>query len=466
MTAFRRTHWNFSLQRAVEWATELKQPLLVFEALRCDYCWASDRLHAFVIEGMAANARHLAARRVAYYPYIERRKGEGKGLLARLSRDASVVVGDDFPSFFLPRMVSAAAAQIPVRFELVDSNGLLPLRAADKVFARAVDFRRFLQKRLPRFLMERPAPDPIARLPADVENSADLHGALAPRLRRWTPLSAEELSRPRDWLAGLPIDHSVPPVDTMGGAPAAANALDAFVSQRLERYEESRNRPEEQVTSGLSPYLHFGHISPHQIFARVAENYGWTPSRLSSKPNGRSRGWWGLPPAAEAFLDQLVTWRELGYNMCWQREDHDRYESLPDWARATLDKHAADPRPYVYTAAELESAATHDPLWNAAQRQLVRTGGIHNYLRMLWGKKILEWSPSAEQALEVMIHLNNKYALDGRNPNSYTGIFWVLGRYDRPWAPERPVLGRIRYMSSDNTARKMRVSRYLEVFGR
>jgi deoxyribodipyrimidine photo-lyase len=252
----------------------------------------------------------------------------------------------------------------------------------------------------------------------------------------------------------------------MGGAPAAANALDAFVSQRLERYEESRNRPEEQVTSGLSPYLHFGHISPHQIFARVAENYGWTPSRLSSKPNGRSRGWWGLPPAAEAFLDQLVTWRELGYNMCWQREDHDRYESLPDWARATLDKHAADPRPYVYTAAELESAATHDPLWNAAQRQLVRTGGIHNYLRMLWGKKILEWSPSAEQALEVMIHLNNKYALDGRNPNSYTGIFWVLGRYDRPWAPERPVLGRIRYMSSDNTARKMRVSRYLEVFGR
>jgi deoxyribodipyrimidine photo-lyase len=160
-----------------------------------------------------------------------------------------------------------------------------------------------------------------------------------------------------------------------------------------------------------------------------------------------------------------VTWRELGFNMCRYRDDYDSYESLPDWARATLDEHTADPRPYLYTPDEFEAAETHDPLWNAVQRQLVREGIIHNYLRMLWGKKILEWSPTPRDALRTMIELNNKYALDGRDPNSYSGVFWVLGRYDRPWGPVRPVFGRIRYMTSKNTARKVRLKKYMERFG-
>ena len=168
---------------------------------------------------------------------------------------------------------------------------------------------------------------------------------------------------------------------------------------------------------------------------------------------------------AEAFLDQFVTWRELGYNMAWQRDDYGRYESLPDWARKSLAEHADDDRPTVYTKEELAAGATHDELWNAAQGQLVREGVIHNYLRMLWGKKIFEWSPSPQDALEVMIELNNKYALDGRDPNSYSGIFWCLGRYDRPWGPERPVFGTVRYMSSRNTARKLRVGPYLDRHG-
>ena len=147
------------------------------------------------------------------------------------------------------------------------------------------------------------------------------------------------------------------------------------------------------------------------------------------------------------------------------RDDYDRYESLPAWARATLARHAADPRPHVYTLADFEAARTHDPLWNAAQTHLLREGRIHNYLRMLWGKKVLEWTASPEEALAVLVELNNKYAVDGRDPNSYSGIFWVLGRYDRPWGPERPVFGTVRYMSSQNTLRKLRVRQYLARYG-
>jgi deoxyribodipyrimidine photo-lyase len=167
----------------------------------------------------------------------------------------------------------------------------------------------------------------------------------------------------------------------------------------------------------------------------------------------------------ESFLDELITWREIGFNMCWQREDYDQFASLPEWSKQTLAEHGDDPRQYVYGLEEYEAAATHDELWNAAQRQLVRDGRIHNYLRMLWGKKILEWSASPQEALGTMIELNNKYALDGRDPNSYSGIFWVLGRYDRAWGPERPIFGKVRYMSSENTARKLSVRGYIEQYG-
>ena len=168
---------------------------------------------------------------------------------------------------------------------------------------------------------------------------------------------------------------------------------------------------------------------------------------------------------AESFLDELVTWRELGFNMTSQRSDYDRFESLPEWAQTTLAEHERDRRPHRYSLDEFEEARTHDDLWNAAQVQLVLEGRIHNYLRMLWGKKILHWSESPRAALDIMVELNNKYAVDGRDPNSYSGIFWVLGRYDRAWGPEREVFGKIRYMSSANTRRKLRVDEYIERWG-
>jgi deoxyribodipyrimidine photo-lyase len=205
-------------------------------------------------------------------------------------------------------------------------------------------------------------------------------------------------------------------------------------------------------------------VSAHEVFARIAAQEGWSPDKLG-KANGARTGWWGMSEAAEAYLDQLVTWRELGFNFCSIRQDYDRYESLPGWARATLEAHAGDPRPYVYPVEQLEAAQTHDALWNAAQRQLARDGWFHNYMRMLWGKKIYEWSRAPEDALAVMIELNNKYAVDGRDPNSYSGIFWCLGRFDRPWAPKRPRFGSVRWMSSDSARRKLDLDEYLARFG-
>jgi deoxyribodipyrimidine photo-lyase len=463
MIAFRRTGWNFGLQRAVQWAQELKKPLVIFEPLRLGYRWASDRLHRFILDGMADNLHRLEPSRtqgVLYYPYVEPAADCGKGLLASLARDACVVVTDDYPSFFLPAMVQAAAQRLGVRLEQVDSNGILPLRAADRVFVTARAFRTFLQRELPPHLDEFPQADPLAgvRLP-------HLRSLPAAILRRWPPADAALLRGDPDVLGRLAIDHTVPPVDYRGGATAARSELSDFLDRKLRNYANQANHPDEDVRSGLSPYLHFGHLSTHEVFSELAQRESWSPARLSSRSTGQRAGWWGMRPSAEAFLDQLITWRELGYNMSSRQADYDRFESLPAWARATLKKHASDRRPHVYTLDQLAAACTHDPIWNAAQTQLVREGRIHNYLRMLWGKKILEWTRSPQDALEIMVELNNRYAVDGRDPNSYSGIFWVLGRYDRPWGPERPIFGTVRYMSSQNTLRKLRLREYLALYG-
>jgi deoxyribodipyrimidine photo-lyase len=262
----------------------------------------------------------------------------------------------------------------------------------------------------------------------------------------------------------LPIDHRISASPTRGGEAAARATLRGFLNRPLARYSELRNEPDEDASSGLSPFLHFGHISPHQIFSELMKRERWSDRKLALRAAGRRAGWWGVSPAAEEFLDQLVTWRELGFQASSHSLDYDRYESLPSWAVATLEQHARDERSESYTLKHFAAARTRDPLWNAAQCQLLAEGRIHNYLRMLWGKKILEWSPSPRAALETMIELNNRYALDGRDPNSYSGIFWCLGRYDRPWGPERPIFGKVRYMSSENTARKLRVKKYLQKY--
>jgi deoxyribodipyrimidine photo-lyase len=457
MIAARRTAWNYGLQRAADWATQLGKPLVVFEPLRVGYEWASDRLHRFIIDGMADNARRLEKHKVLYYAYLEPSCDEDKGLLSALGERACVIVTDDFPAFFLPRMVSSASRKLHVLLEKVDSNGLVPMRATDKAYPTAFSFRRYLQKAITSHLGEAPKPNPLKGL-----ELPELPSLSEKILKRWPPASETILEGdPTHHLARFPIDHQVGVVERRGGAEEAEQTLRHFLDRKLSSYLEDRNHPDEDGTSTLSPYLHFGHISVHQVFHELAEKEDWLPDRTSEKATGKASGWWGMNEAAEAFLDELITWRELGYNMCSHTGDYDQYESLPGWALKTLRDHEKDRRPYLYGLEDFEQGKTHDALWNAAQMQLAREGWIHNYIRMLWGKKILEWSATPKEALKIMIELNNKYALDGRDPNSYSGIMWVLGRYDRPWGPERSIFGKVRYMSSENTARKVRVADYM-----
>jgi deoxyribodipyrimidine photo-lyase len=456
MTATRRPRWNYALDRAVDLALELRKPLVVLEALRADYPWASDRLHRFVLDGMRSNDSAFARTDVLYHPYVEPAAGAGKGLLKTLAQDACAVVTDDYPCFFLPAMLARARSDVDARFEAVDSNGLFPMRAAKRAFVRAHDFRRFLQRELAPHLAQPPREDALS--PGCLPRLRSLPDEV---LQRWPRADAKLLGGASSALAALPIDHSVAPVDLDGGAEAGERIARRFVAARLDRYGEERDDPAAEATSGLSPHLHFGHVSVHQVLARVAAHEDWSPARVAGTHDGKRHGWWNMSAPAESFLDQLVTWRELGLNACVHLPGYDRYDSLPEWARSTLAKHASDERSTRHGMAEFEHAGTHDELWNAAQNELRDRGVIHNYLRMLWGKKILHWSRSPRAALATMIELNNKYALDGRDPNSYSGIFWTLGRYDRPWGPERPIFGTVRYMTSESTRRKLQVDGYI-----
>ncbi|MDA0330250.1 MAG: deoxyribodipyrimidine photolyase [Gemmatimonadetes bacterium] len=454
MTATRRLEWNFALDHALHLAKSLGKPLLIFEAVSVAYPWASDRHHQALLDGMGEHREALSHTSVAYYPYVERRRGSGRGLLSSLAASACFVVTDDSLVFLNGRLLQAAGRLEGVGVQAVDSCGLLPLRAAERTFTAAYHFRRFLHKSLPEHLGDAPSRAPLSQL--DLLKLASLP---EPILYRWSPASAAELES-RYFVSTLPIDHSVAATSWVGGAAAGRAALNGFVRDRLPRYFEDRNHPDRDGASGLSPWLHYGHLSSHEVFQAVIDAEGWSPLRLSEKADGRRNGWWGMSEPAEAFLDQLITWRELGYGYSAHQPDGARYEALPEWARNTLEDHVADRREYTYSLGKFAGAETHDDLWNAAQRQLVQEGRIHNYLRMLWGKKILEWTEHPREALDVMIELNNRYAIDGRDPNSDSGIFWVMGRFDRGW-PERPVFGKVRSMTSKSTRRKVDLEQYL-----
>ncbi len=451
MTGVRRIDGNFAMDRAVEHAKALGKPLLVFEALRAGYTWASDRLHAFAIAGMRDNAARLEGTGIGYYCYLEPNHGDARGLLEELSKRACVVTTDDVPTFFLPAMVGAAGKKLDVLLEAVDGNGLLPIRATTRVFERAHDFRRHMQKSVAAELEHVPKADPLkgATLPA----FKALPKTIVARWPHGYDLPLERIA----------IDHAVPVAPLQGGAVKGLATARHFVAKKLGNYGEGRNHPDEGASSGLSAYLHWGFVGVHQIFALITDLNGWTPDKLG-KPHGKRAGFWNMSENAEAFLDELITWREVGYNSAALRPDNESYDSLPAWSRATLAKHATDAREHIYDMDALASAKTYDVVWNAAQNELVREGRMHNYLRMLWGKKVLEWSETPRQALETLLHLNNKYALDGRNPNSTSGVFWVFGRYDRPWGPERKIFGTVRYMTSQSTVRKLRMRDYLATY--
>lgn len=454
MQLFRRLDHNHALNYAAACAREMKKPLVIYEGLKLTYPWANDRIHRFALDGMRDNQRRAAQLGLNYWPFVEMPAESGRGLLRRLAADAAVVVTDDYPGFIVPEQSSALASKVDVSVIAVDGNSIVPLSRLGAPVSAAAHLRPRIHKAFAEAWENRAGRSPL-RMPKTAAIAA--------------PFESVDFSDLDQFLAQLPIDHSVRPVEAMpGGSSAAKKRLQEFIRTRLKGYADRRSQPappDEGHASGLSPYLHFGHISIEEVAAEVLESRGdWSPKELQASARGKREGFFCDDADINSFLDEAITWRDVGYHWhCTRREDTASLaRALPSWALSTLNQHRDDRREHEYALEEWETGATHDSLWNAAQRELVATGTIHNYLRMLWGKKIIEWSRSPEEAYQTMVHLNNKYALDGRDPNSYTGILWCFGLFDRPWAPERAVFGRVRYMSSENTARKFKVGRYLE----
>jgi deoxyribodipyrimidine photo-lyase len=449
--AARRLRHNHALDYAALCAKEHARPLVVYEGLRREYPWASPRLHRFVLEGMRDNAQDAEQRGLHYWPFVETATGPGRDLLLRLAERAVLVVTDDFPAFIVPGQTAALARRATVPVFAVDGNAIVPLSLLGPAVSAAAHLRPRIHKAFAEAWAHRAAPRGGA--------TAKHETRLTPPFALWDGRIDESVLR------GL--DESVPPVPGLSGGSRAGRAcLRSFVKNRLRGYAESRSEPTAPAdghASGLSPYLHFGHVSIEEVAAAVLECEGsWTTDDLRVHNRGKREGFFSDDPDVNAFLDEALTWRDVGLQWHWhRRQDTATLETaLPEWARRTLHAHASDPRAHTYILEEWEAGETHDPLWNAAQRELVATGTLHNYLRMLWGKKVIEWSRSPEEAYRTLVHLNNKYALDGRDPNSYTGILWCFGLFDRPWPPERPVLGTLRYMSSANTARKFDLRPY------
>lgn len=433
-----RARENPAFNFAVEQANRLQQPVLVYHGLRSGYPWANDRFHTFILQSARDLAGEFREMGVQYEFFLERdRAWNGESPLIQLARRASLVVTDFFPTFTIPRQTarlraileeSAAAGtgrSIPP-VVAIDSATVVPVAALGRQFSGARAIRPALLEALPHYL------HPV--------------GTALPRKNRRieVPFQSPDLSDVASLVASCSIDHTVPPsLLFRGGARAAQGKLSDFLASGLPRYEEERNNPVSNTASGLSPYLHFGNISPQEILIRAREA--------------------GPEKSYVAFQDQLLTWRELAFNFAYHDPRHRDPDSIPAWARKELEDHSADPRQTLYSAEQLERAETGDELWNSAQRSYLRDGYMHNYMRMLWGKAVLQWTADWRDAYRILEHLNNKYSLDGRDPNSYAGIGWIFGKFDRPFY-RRPIYGLVRYMSLRAAAKKFDARAYVERF--
>lgn len=470
----RRLHYNFALEYAVGYANSSGKPLVILEGLACDYPWATARTSTFILEGMVEHTRQLKdVRSVTYIPYPEEQAGSYSRLVRDLCRGAAILISDEYPVFIMRERNEQLQSELSIPFHTIDANGIIPMALSEKAPYSAFVFRRLMQTYFLECWQNPPQINPLKGLQYNGMPE------LSQRIRREQAAGFERLglgngsgpgqkmdpdNRIAKFVNGLTkVDGSIAPTGTRGTREAALTRLQAFIDRELMQYDQDRNHPDKENTSRLSPWLHFGKISSFEVVKKTfdCQPDGWDVSRVRPVA-GKRNGFFGGHATVEAFLDEIITWRETGFHFAWHTPDYDQLESLPKWARKTLSEHAADPRKYIYTYEDLAASKTHDPVWNAAQKQLREEGRIHNYLRMLWGKKVLEWTPDPQTALEYLIDLNNYYALDGRDPNSYSGIFWIFGRFDRAWGPERPVFGKIRYMSSDSARKKIKLGKYLE----
>ena len=423
MSRDQRVSDNWALLYAQELALKRSVPLVVVFCLVPTFLGATVRQYSFMLKGLQEVEGSLARLGIAFRLLRGEPRNEIPRFLSCLG--ASTLVTDFDPLRIKRRWKQEVSEAVMVPFCEVDTHNIVPCRlASPKLEYGAYTLRPKLQRLLPRFLEPFPELQP--------------HPFPSP--------SGDAGATSIDWqavLASLPIDRSVAEVSwAEPGERGARFAMERFIRERLARYPELRNDPAAAGQSGLSPYLHFGQLAPQRLALEVFAA--------------------DVPASAhEAFLEELVVRRELADNFCFYNERYDRFEGFPAWAQATLDAHRSDPRPYRYRPADFEEGKTHDPLWNAAQREMVTTGKMHGYLRMYWAKKILEWSGAPEEALETAIRLNDRYELDGRDPNGYAGIAWSIGGvHDRAWG-ERAVFGKIRFMSFAGCARKFDIDAYI-----
>lgn len=430
----RRPSDNAALAYAIERANALGLPCLVYEALRPDYPFASDRFHTFVLEGARDMADGLAARGVAYAFFLPKTRDEARGVVAKMMARAALVVSDDFPTFVIAAHNAHSAARAACAYVVVDDCAGVPMALFPKEEYGARTIRPKIHKVKDAWLLplHEPAPkvEPKARLslpfdPLDVAALDD--DALAKAV------------------AGCAVDHTVPAVRALrGGAIAAKKRLDAFLAHKLAAYDVDRNEPGRDATSHLSPYLHFGMVSARNV-ALAAR--AWAEERNAAA-------------AAEPFLEQLLVRRGLAYNFALRNPRHTTYDAIPAWAKATLEEHRRDQRELTLTVEQLTDARSPDEVWNAAQLELRTRGVVHNYMRMLWGKLALTWMNEPREVFDALIHINDRFAMDGRDPNTYASIAWCFGVHDRPW-PERAIFGKVRCMTSRSARSKLDLDGYL-----
>ena len=418
---------NHAVNLGVAVANELKLPLVVYFAGISNFPHANLRHYAFLNQGLPDIEEDLAKRNITFL--MRRAPHESH---ERLFADvgAAILIGDENPMREPERWRREIASRVKIPFYTVDTDVIVPSKLIGKAQYGAYTIRPRLYRALPEFLVPYENPD------------AD---------HAWKrPVGFKSDSVHEDITAGWKdLDRSVKPVAAWkGGTHAALERLKLFTGSMLQDYQKQRNHPETDGTSAMSPYLHYGHIGPQTIALAV-------DAAAKADPK--------LQSARDSYFNELIAWRELSVNFVkYQTDTYDSADCAEEWARKTIAEHARDEREHLYSLEELESGKTYDALWNAAQIQMVRHGWMHNYLRMYWGKKILEWTPDAKTAVEYAIYLNDKYFLDGRDPNGYSGVAWaIVGKFDRAWG-SRPVFGKRRYMSGVSTGKKFDSKTYIK----
>ncbi len=417
MQSSQRTEFNHALEYAILKSNELSQPLIVFFCLTSDFPEANARHYQFMLEGLKEVQSSLKDRRIL----LVIQTGSPPTAIARIASKASLVVVDRGYLRIQREWRRSTSIDIACPLVQVESDVIVPVEVASaKEEYSAATFRPKIKKFVSGYLQ--PLDEFVVKVPS-----------------LGMEFDSTNLDDTGRIISNLKIDTRINPVETFkGGTGQARLHLAEFLNNRLYRYARERNDPNMEATSGLSPYLHFGQISPLYIALKALET-------------GEED--------CESFLEELIVRRELAVNFTFYNPAYDGYSGLPSWALRTLEQHRADRREIVYRLEDFEAAGTHDKYWNAAQREMLSTGKMHGYMRMYWGKKILEWTENTQEAFRIALYLNNKYELDGRDPSGFTGIAWCFGKHDRPWA-ERAVFGNIRYMNENGLKRKFDADRY------